>query len=108
MPDFEQRLRQEDTEILQEKIRTNSYRDDVAAIATQILIERKAVVPVPETESEIEDKVKANMALSTQAFFTVLVWIAVVLVFQPSVRNSIIFGLTLLPVFAYLRSRRKK
>ena len=108
MKEMEQQLRQENTEYLQEKIRTNSYREDVAAIAKQVLIERQALVPVPETEIEAQEKVTKTMRLSNLAFFTVAIWIMVVVFFQPSGRNAVLFGLSLLPVFAYLKSKKPK
>ncbi len=108
MNNIEQQLRQENSEYLQDKIRTNSYREDVASLARQILIERNATIPVPETELEAEEKVKLSMRLSTQAFFTVAVWLVVILIFQPTFIKAFLFGLALLSTLAYLRSQRKK
>lgn len=108
MTDLEQQLDRENTELLQEKIRTNAYREDVAAIAVQILKARNASVPVPETEEEVTQKVNLSMRLSTQAFFTVLVWIAVVYFFKPTTAQTVIFGLILLITLANIRSKNKK
>lgn len=108
MTDIEQQLNRENTEFLQEKIRTNAYREDVASIAVRILNERNAAVPAPETEDEVAQKVTLSMRLSTQMFFTVLVWLAVVYFFEPTTAQTVIFGLILLITLANIRSKNKK
>ena len=108
MTDLAHRLRQENTEYLQEKIRTNAYRADAAAIAAQILAERGSVIPTPESDEVVEEKVRLSMRLSTQAFFTVAVWFLVVFLFRPSAVKTILFALALLSTLAYLHSQKKK
>lgn len=108
MTDLEHQLDRENTEFLQEKIRTNAYREDVAAVAVQILKNRNAAIPVPETEEELTQKVKLSMRLSTQMFFTVLVWVAVVYFFEPTTAQTVIFGLILLVTLTNIRSKNKK
>ena len=46
----------EETEVLQERLRTNSYTDEAAALARSILADRHEQIPVPETEEEERDR----------------------------------------------------
>ena len=64
MSELEEKLRQEETSYLQEKLRTNSYLEEATAIAQRILTERNASIPIPETEEEEEAKYQNNGKVS--------------------------------------------
>jgi len=101
-------LEQEETQYLQDKIRTNALVDDAATIVRSILIRRGADVPTSETEEQAEVKYKLNDRLSLMAYVTVAVFVAVVVVTQPSFWKFALFFIALLITLSYLRSQREK
>lgn len=68
MNSIEDKLRQEETDFLQNKIRTNAYIEEVAVVAKAILKERNAAIPEPETEEETEEKYSNNSQVSLILF----------------------------------------
>lgn len=78
MSELEERLREESTEDLQHKIRVNMLTEEASGIARAILLERDAAIPIPETEQEAEAKIKTSNRRSTQFFYSIIVWAALV------------------------------
>lgn len=78
---IEQRLRQEETEFLQMKIRTNALTEEATEIAKKILTERNAEIPIAETEEESEAKYQNNSKVSLILFllfasYVLILWFA--------------------------------
>jgi hypothetical protein len=81
MTELENRLRTEDTEVLQGKLASASYTDDAAAIARAVLAERGAQTPTPRTEEETELLERESMRRSTVKFGAVVLWLLCVWAF---------------------------
>lgn len=82
MNELENKLRAEETGVLQQKLRTNSFIDEAAAIAARVLVERGAAVPTPRTEAETEGDERRAMKRSTVKFGAVVLWAACVWLFK--------------------------
>ena len=82
MEDIEEQLRNEETAVLQEKLRTNSYVEAAAVLARAILAERGASAPVPQNEEEAEKAGRDAIERSTAKFLVVVAWLTSVFVFK--------------------------
>lgn len=81
MTELENRLRIEDTQVLQGKLASGSYTDEAAAIARLILGERGAQIPTPRTEEETEILERGALRRSTVKFVVVVLWLIFVWAF---------------------------
>lgn len=104
---LENKLRQEETEYLQTKIRTNAFTEEATEIAKKILIERKAEVPISETEEEAEDKYKNNSKVSLILFLLFATYLLVLWFAEYSFARFAVFTMALIGAVAYARSLRK-
>lgn len=104
---LENRLRHEETEYLQEKIRTNSYNEEVTEIVKKILIERNAEIPKSETENETDEKYKSNDKVSLILFVLFATYVLVLWFAEYSFARFVMFTMAFIGAFAYTRSLRK-
>jgi len=104
---IEQKLRQEETEYIQNKLRTNSFNDEVTEMAKKILIERNAEIPIAETEEESEEKHKNNEKVSLILFALFATYVLVLWFADYSFTRFVIFTLSLIGAVAYTRSLRR-
>lgn len=82
MHDLENKIRAEETSVLQQKLRANSFIDEAAAIAALVLVERGAVVPTPRTEAQTDADEQRAMRRSTAKFGAVVLWAVCVWLFK--------------------------
>jgi uncharacterized membrane protein YbaN (DUF454 family) len=104
---LENRLRQEETEFLQEKIRTNALTEEAVAISKKILTERNAEIPVAETEEEAETKYKSNSKISLILFLLFATYLLVLWFAEYSFARFVLFTIALFGAVAYTRTLRK-
>lgn len=104
---IEEKLRHEETEYLQNKIRTNSYDEVTTALVKRILAERNANIPIPETEEEAEEKYKNNGKVSLILFLLFSSYVAVLWYSEYSFGKFLLFSLTLIGAVIYTRSLRR-
>jgi Flp pilus assembly protein TadB len=107
MDSLEEKMRQEETEYLQQKIRTNALLDEAAALATKILQERGAEVPTPETEDESEEKANHNARLSTLQAVAVAAYLITITLFSSTTWMFLLFTASLIGVLRWLSSQKK-
>lgn len=82
MTDLEQKLRTEETSVLQDKLRNSAFIEEAAAIAERILVERDASVPTPRYDVETEAIERQAMKRSTIKAGAVVLWIGLVWLFK--------------------------
>jgi hypothetical protein len=88
MSDLEERLREESTEVLLHKIRTNSLTDEATAIARTVLSRRNVAIPIPETEEAAEAKIRASTRRSTLFFYSIVAWAGLVWLYSAFHEND--------------------
>ena len=108
MSTIEESLRKEETEFLQEKIRTNSYIAEVTDIAIRILKERNAEIPIPETEEESEVKYKNNSQVSLILFVLTSSFVLALYFGDVTFSRFIVFTILYVIAFRYTLTMRKK
>ena len=108
MSTIEENMRNEETDFLQEKIRTNSYIVEVAEIAIRILKERNAEIPIPETEEESEVKYKNNSQVSLILFALTSSYVLTLYFGDITFTRFIVFTILFVLAFRYTLSLRKK
>ncbi len=106
--EIEQRLRQEDTLVLQHKLRTNSYVEEVKTIAETILADRNEQIPVAETEEEVEAKFVHNNKISLIVLLLCVVYVVVLYVGDVTTVRFILFTAALVFAIRYTLSRKIK
>lgn len=104
---LENRLRHEETEFLQEKIRTNALTDEASEIAKKILTERNAEIPLSETEEDAEDKYESNNKVSLILFLLFASYFLVLWFFEYSFSRFVVFTIAFIGAVAYTRTLRK-
>lgn len=106
--EIEQRLREEDTLVIQDKLRTNSFVEEVRIIAERILAERNELIPVAETEEEIEAKFAHNNKISLIVLLLCVVYAVVLYIGYVTTIRFILFTAALIFAIRYTLSRRAK
>jgi hypothetical protein len=106
MSELEENLRQEETSYLQEKLRTNSYLEEAAAIALRILTERNASIPIPETEEEA--KYQNNGKVSLILLLLSLGYVLTLYFSNVTTGRFLVFTVVYVVVFRYTLTLRKR
>lgn len=109
MTELEDRLRIEDTDVLQGKLASASYTDEAAAIARRLLAERGAQIPTPRTQEEADTHERQAMRRSTVKFGAFVLWLLAVWAFglyEPQ-KHYVLLG-SFLPVAALLGLYRSR
>ena len=108
MSELEEKLRREETSYLQEKLRTNSYLEEAAAIALRILTERNASIPIPETEEEEEAKYQNNGKVSLILLLLTLGYVLTLYFSNVTTGRFLVFTVVYVVVFRYTLTLRKR
>ena len=107
MNELESRLSQEESGVLQHKIRTNSLNPEATEIAVRILHSRGENVPVAETSEEEEERWRFNDRQSLIALVLTLTYLLVLLFGNITATRFIVFtlvyGFTLRYTFRKIR-----
>jgi len=108
MNSIEEKLRQEETDFLQDKLRTNAYIAEVAEIAKKILTERQASIPEPESEEEEEKKYSNNSQVSLILFLLSSSYVLVLYFGDITFGRFALFTFFFVMAFRYTLTLRKK
>ena len=108
LTDIEQNLRKEETALIQEKVRTRAYVEEVSEIAIKILVERGAVVPEVETDEEEEAKYAGNNKVSLIAFLLFASYILVLYFGNITFSRFVIFTAIFIVTLTYTFKKKKK
>lgn len=108
MTELETKLRQEETDYLQEKLRTNSYSDEAVAIAEKILTERRASIPMPETAEEEEAKYQTNNKVSLILLLLTIGYLLALYFGNVTTGRFIVFTFLFIAAFRYTLSLRQR
>jgi hypothetical protein len=104
---IEQRLRLEETEILQGKIRTNALTEEATEIAKKILSERNAAIPIAETEEETEAKYQNNSKVSLILFLLFASYVLILWFGDYSFGRFVLLTIALISAVVFTRNQRK-
>ena len=105
---LEERLRQEETDILQHKYRTNSLVPEASLIVEKILRERNAEVPLVETEEEAEEKYRINGKVSLILFLLTMSYVLALYFGNVTFLRFCIFTFAFIMAFRYTLSLKIK
>lgn len=108
MNELELKLRNEESSYLQDKLRTNSYSDEAAAIVREILIERGEKIPIAETEEEAEANYNNDNKVSLILIGITIGYLLALYIGNVTTGRFIIFTILYISVFRYTLSLRKK
>lgn len=100
--EIEQNLRDEDTLVLQEKLRTNSFIEEVRIIVEKILTERNEQIPVAETEEEVEEKFAHNSKISLLILVLFVIYLLVLYLGKVTTFRFICFTSALIFAVRYM------
>jgi hypothetical protein len=94
MDNLADQLRNEETSVLQAKLRTNGYIEEAAEIARKLLRERGAAIPEPQTNEETELDTRKVLKRSNAKFIATVLWVVSVWLFklyEPE-KRAVFFG----------------
>ena len=104
---IEEKMRHEETEFLQQKIRTNALTDEATAIAKKILSERNAEIPIAESEEETEAKYQNNSKVSLILFLLFASYVLILWFGNYSFGIFVLLTIALISAVVYTKNQRK-
>ncbi len=106
--EIERNLKDEETYIIQQKIRKNLFVDEVRVVAERILIERNEEIPLAETDEEAEAKFSHNSKMELIILLLFVIYGVVLYVGHVTTIRFIFFTAALFFSVRYTFNRRVK
>ena len=104
---LEEKMRHEETEFLQQKIRTNALTDEATAIAKKILSERNSEIPIAESEAEAEEKYQNNSKVSLILFLLFSSYVFILWFDDYSFGRFVFLTIALISAVVFTKNQRK-
>jgi len=100
-------MRHEETEFLQQKIRTNALTNEATALAKKILSERNAEIPIAESEVEAEEKYQKNSKVSLILFLAFASYVFILWFGDYSFERFVLLTIALISAVVFTRNQLK-